>query len=192
MKIYTRRGDKGKTSLWGKSDVWKDNFKIAAYGNIDEVNASLGLLISEIQSHTFTAHPPEHLLRIINILKKTQNLLFSAGAELSAAGKKQKDQLSNKISEHEPAELEQEIDFFSKNLPPLKNFILPSGNRPASMAQFCRSIVRRAERSLVTLLKKEKLNKNLIIYLNRLSDFLFILGRYLNFLDKIEDEKWIN
>ena len=164
MKIYTKTGDSGQTSLFSGERVAKYHDRIEAYGTIDELNSFIGLLRSEnIDKYTEKT--------IINI----QNILFDIGTEL-AITKEVKFEI-NKISPLHTKLLEDEIDFINKNLPPLKNFTIPGGCKLNSSADICRTVCRRAERLVIKLADKEKISPNIIIYLNRLSDYFFVLSR---------------
>lgn len=166
MKIYTKTGDDGNTGLQGNKRISKSHPRIIAYGTIDEANASIGLILSNnIDSD------------IVDILTQIQNELFIAGSDLSNID------LSDKLNRVTPEmvnALEQKIDSFDKELSPLTNFILPGGDIAASQCHLSRTIVRRAESSVVLLKEKEIINENCIKYLNRLSDLLFVLGRIIN------------
>lgn len=178
MHIYTKSGDKGETGLLGGRRVSKNDCRIFAIGAVDELNACIGIM----RTHT-TAEKTDTLLTQI------QNDLFQIGAQLAdAEGKFTK----NPIGEKEVAALENYIDALEKKLPPLKNFILPGGTPFSAHAHFARAVCRRAERQVVVLKEKttgEKapLGGQIIIYLNRLSDLLFMLAREEMF-DKGEKE----
>lgn len=175
VKIYTRTGDNGMTSLFGGKRVEKHNLQVIAYGTLDELNSVLGLLISYLTkgSEPFT------------FLRQVQSDIFTIGAHL--AGSKQE---LNHIGKRVP-EMEKYIDTLDTDLPPLKNFILPGGKREASYAHLARSICRRAEREVIRLSKEHGMVDNqAIMYLNRLSDLLFILARYLNKKAHQDDIIW--
>ncbi|MGV8085917.1 MAG: cob(I)yrinic acid a,c-diamide adenosyltransferase [Candidatus Bilamarchaeum sp.] len=174
MKIYTKAGDRGSTSLLGGVIVAKDDLRVEAYGNIDELNASLGLVYSTSE-----------LAEVHSLLRPIQNDLFTIGAELSSKGGK-----VSSISPFRVNELEAEIDRMDGQMPPLTNFILPGGSVISAQLHLARTICRRAERRVVTLSKSEKINPDIIIYLNRLSDFLFVLARFVNYQKKIPDVLW--
>ena len=162
-KIYTRGGDKGLTSLGDGSRIEKNNMRIKAYGDIDEANSSLGICIS------FSSE------NIKKILLKIQNDLFDIGADLCSP---------DKINF-----LESEIDNINSNLKKLDSFVLPSGSKSSSFIHLSRSLVRRAERSIVELDQKEKVNPDVLKYVNRLSDFLFVAARFEN--KKDGDILWV-
>ncbi len=180
VRIYTKGGDKGKTSLFGGKRVQKDSIRIRAIGTVDELNASLGLVTAA--SKNKKTHP---------ILTSIQDTLFDIGAEIAnplSIGKK-----TNKIFKLEQgktAELEKIIDQIDSKLKPLSNFILPGGVEVASRLHFARSVARHAERKIIQLSKKGRVNSNIISYLNRLSDLLFVLARYENKVAKVGDKLW--
>ena len=161
-KIYTRTGDTGETGLGDGKRVPKDNARIHALGEIDELNSALGVLLAE-------ELPPN----IRALLSGIQHELFDLGAEVCIPG-------HAGMSEDRVAHLETQLDEFNRTLPPLKEFILPGGTRAASQAHLARTVCRRAERALVTLARTESLTAGSQKYLNRLSDLLFVLGRALN------------
>jgi cob(I)alamin adenosyltransferase len=161
-KIYTRTGDEGTTGLGDGSRTDKDSLRVAAMGDVDELNSMLGLLLCETL-------PDE----VRTLLLSIQNDLFDLGGEVSIPG-------YNLLGENQPTRLEQAIDRFNDELEPLKEFILPGGNRAASITHLARAICRRAERKLVGLARTEKVTVTSRQYLNRLSDLFFVLGRWLN------------
>ena len=161
-KIYTRTGDTGETGLGDGKRVPKDNARIRALGEIDELNSALGVLLAEDL-------PPD----IRALLSGIQHELFDLGAEVCIPG-------HAGMSEDRVAHLETALDELNRTLPPLKEFILPGGTRAASLAHLARTVCRRAERALVTLARAESLATGPQKYLNRLSDLLFVLGRVLN------------
>ncbi|MBP8726002.1 MAG: cob(I)yrinic acid a,c-diamide adenosyltransferase [Saprospiraceae bacterium] len=169
MKIYTKTGDKGTTSLFGGKRLPKDDLRIEAYGTIDELNAQLGLL-------AVSCKLPEWEIRLANI----QSLLFTIGAHLAADPEKSDLKLPP-IPEGNELELESLIDEMEASLPPLKNFVLPGGNTASALAHVCRTICRRAERRVVSLISQEPVNPIIVVYLNRLSDFLFVFARHLSY-----------
>ena len=180
MKIYTKTGDEGKTSLFGGQRVLKDDLRIESYGTTDELNALIGVVLSE----SLTAEISELLIQI-------QNDLFIVGAELATPLETRTEksiipELNNKSIEL----LENANDEIDEKLPPLKNFILPSGVRSASLLHFARTVCRRAERNVVKLAKEVELNENVVMYLNRLSDLLFVLARNENIRTSTEEVEW--
>ena len=180
MKIYTKTGDKGETSLFGGERVWKDNLRIECYGTVDELNAVLGLVLTEIKN-----------TEIIDVLNKIQNDLFILGSDLATPKKESGNQPKvPRVSFKHSETLEKQIDFFDSRLPELRNFILPGGSKGASMLHLARTVCRRAERLVVNLTNEEKLSQEIVVYLNRLSDLLFVLSRFENFSSSIKDICW--
>ena len=181
MKIYTKTGDAGETGLFGGPRVRKDDLRIAAYGTVDELNAFLGLARCE-------PLPAE----IAATIERVQNELFAVGAEL-ATPNPEKHGLTL-IQEPHIAALERDIDALEAKLPPLKEFILPGGNRAASLLHVARAVCRRAERHLVTLVDASDahVSLRLVKYLNRLSDYLFVAARAANCLAGVPEVPWRN
>ena len=166
-KIYTKTGDGGHTALGDGKRVLKDSLRVSAYGNVDELNASIGVI---------TLYANKELKRK---LKNIQNDLFDIGADLCVPiSEKNKDRL--RLSKNQIETLELEIDKMNSILEPLNSFVLPGGCRSATFLHMARTICRRAERSVVSLKSKEEINDNTLIYLNRLSDWLFVASRVEN------------
>ena len=176
MKIYTKTGDEGKTSLFDNSRVWKSDERIRSYGAIDELNSSLGIALSLELDH-----------EIKDILIKLQNDLFIVGSDLANPNMSDK---KIRTSKEMITFLEQKIDLLEPELDPLTSFILPGGSLLASIIHLSRTISRRAETHVVELSKNEEINKDAAIYLNRLSDLMFILARSINNRKKIPDIVW--
>jgi cob(I)alamin adenosyltransferase len=158
-KIYTRTGDKGETGMADGSRVAKDHAQVCAIGDIDELNSQIGLLIAEISQPDMQ-----------DKLNRIQHMLFDLGAELTMPE-------YVAIEAAQVTFLEQYLDALNENLKPLDEFILPGGCRSAAVAHVARSVCRRAERSLVSLSHKQTLNNDLMAYVNRLSDLLFVIAR---------------
>jgi cob(I)alamin adenosyltransferase len=177
MKIYTKTGDQGETGLFGGPRVRKDHLRIEAYGAVDELNAVLGVARSET--------PPAE---IDALLAEIQNSLFDLGAEL-ATPEPARMGVPMVGAAHVEA-LERAIDRYEAGLAPLKTFILPGGARAAAQLHVARTVCRRAERRLITLAAAEAISAQLIIYLNRLSDLLFVLAREANRADGQSDVPW--
>jgi len=173
MKVYTGKGDKGQTSLYGGEKVSKDNLRVQVYGTLDELNSMIGFLRSK---NTFHA--------VDSSLHKIQNDIFTLSTEIASSGSKNADK---KIDKNSIIYIENLIDSLSDELAPLKKFILPGGSEAAAVSHLARTICRRAERQYVELLKQEKFRSELLVYMNRLSDFFFVLARYINFFEGIED-----
>jgi len=181
MKIYTKGGDKGETALHGGKRVSKDIIRIEAYGTIDELNSFIGLADTVINDQ-----------KIKTVLNKIQNYLFVLGADLSSPEiEENKKKNIPRITIEHCTDLEKKIDHFDSLNEELRNFILPGGDKGASLLHLCRTICRRGERKVVTLSKEEKIGKNIIIFLNRLSDLFFVLARYQNKISGVPDIKWI-
>ncbi len=161
-KIYTRTGDAGTTGLGDGSRTGKDSLRIAALGDVDELNSVIGVLLCE-----------ELPLQVRELLTGVQHDLFDLGGEMSIPG-------AVLVKDTQPARLEAAIDHYNGDLKPLKEFILPGGTRAAALTHQARTVCRRAERALVALAVEEKVSEVGRQYLNRLSDLLFVLGRWLN------------
>ncbi len=186
MKIYTKTGDKGSTSLYGGTRVSKDHIRIEAYGTVDELNANIGL-VREQQIDDLTSKS----------LLKIQNELFTLGAMLATPKEKEalksgKERLNiPKITEQSISYLEEQIDKINLALPEMKHFVLPGGHTTVSYCHIARCVCRRAERICVTLNSLEEINIHIIMYLNRLSDYLFVLARKLTYDNHCEEIPWI-
>ncbi|EIA6620444.1 cob(I)yrinic acid a,c-diamide adenosyltransferase [Enterococcus faecalis] len=168
MKIYTKTGDKGMTKLVGSSTVAKDSDRVESYGTIDELNSWVGYIISQL---------PQENQGIKEELEALQHLLFDAGTDLSTPIEAQRPFKLQKESVHW---LEQRIDFYTAQSPDIDRFILPGGTPAASMVHVARTIARRAERIIVRLNWTAKINEEVLIFTNRLSDYFYALARYLN------------
>jgi cob(I)alamin adenosyltransferase len=178
MKIYTKTGDSGDTGLFGGPRVPKDDLRIEAYGTVDELNAQLGLARSE-------SLPPD----VDALLGRLQNELFVVGAELATP---QPHPHVPRIEAAHVAALEQAIDQAEAQLPPLREFILPGGTRAAALLHVARAVCRRAERRVVRLSRREgeNVSPQVVVYLNRLSDLLFVLARQMNAHSGQGDVAW--
>jgi len=179
MKIYTKTGDKGYTSLIGGVKVRKNNIRLEAYGTTDELNSHIGLVRDNLSD--------EHLR---NMLYDIQNNLFVIGSLLAAHPEKNKMQLPE-INETDIEVLELEIDALTEKLPELTHFVLPGGHAFVSQCHIARTVCRRAERITVDLAENEPVAEIIIRYLNRLSDFLFTLCRWIAMQQNAEEVKWI-
>ena len=180
MKIYTKTGDKATTSLFGGTRVAKHHIRIESYGTIDELNSWLGL----IRDQKIDAHSRGILITI-------QDKLFTVGAILATETKKEKKLNIAKIGTSDISFLEQEIDEMNKILPQMTHFILPGGHQTVSYCHIARTVCRRAERIISILHENEPQPENLLAYVNRLSDFLFVLARKLSKQLQAEEVKWI-
>ena len=180
MKIYTRTGDTGSTGLFGGPRVAKDDDRIEAYGTVDELNAAIGTARSAELGDVVDAQ-----------LASIQHALFAIGAELATP--EPDDHSMRIISNAHIGQLEQWIDDHEGGLKPLQQFILPAGDAGATHLHLARAICRRAERRVVTLVRRHEtsVSEELIIYLNRLSDLLFVLTRSVNKMRGVEDVEWV-
>ncbi|MEK7580885.1 MAG: cob(I)yrinic acid a,c-diamide adenosyltransferase [Patescibacteria group bacterium] len=222
MKIYTKTGDGGTTTLFGGKRVDKNSARIEAYGCVDELNSLIGVVIAQIKESSLRVpirsersnqlNQDRHDLVKLdlamtiknnwkNIVKKflrIQGELFVLGTDLatptdvrvSTSLKLRGASKIPRVTRTFVTRLEKEIDFFDKLLPALKSFILPGGSKTGSKLHFARTIARRAERRIVDLSNTEKINQNSLVYINRLSDWLFVLARYVNQLEKVKEVPW--
>ncbi len=178
MKIYTKTGDAGQTGLFGGSRVSKSHIRVEAYGTVDELNAFIGLLCDSLNEEPVRRQ-----------LHEVQHRLFSIGAALAADPKGTP--LVPDLETEDIALLERAIDGMNEHLPELRHFILPGGFPSASLAHVCRTVCRRAERIAVSLHEREPVPSLVLPYLNRLSDYFFVLARYLGHRAGAEEIKWI-
>jgi cob(I)alamin adenosyltransferase len=176
MSVYTKFGDKGKTSLYGGRIVSKGSLRIDAYGSLDELNSTIGVVLAEIKN-------PDIKKELLLI----QNDLFAIGASLAGntENKKFEQYLKNRVGD-----FEKQIDNLSAKLPELMNFILPGGGKAGSLLHLARTVCRRFERRVVELSEKENISKETLIYINRLSDLLFTFARFINYKDKKKEIIW--
>jgi len=179
MKIYTRTGDKGKTSLLGGTRVLKNHVRINAYGTVDELNSFLGF-VSDLETD---AHR-------IKLIRNIQSRLFTIGASLAAETERAAD-FKPDLTNEDVSVLEQTIDEMNESLPVLKNFIIPGGHQLVSSTHIARTVCRRAERLVIELAEVQQIDEIIITYLNRLSDYLFVLARKQAFELKIEEIPWM-
>ncbi len=179
MKIYTKTGDQGETGLFGGARVSKASLRVAAYGEVDELNSALGWSRTGISDPDLDA-----------LLGRIQNELFEVGAELGATADRKQKSAVPQVTEPQVQALEQAIDRYEEDLPPLTSFVLPGGSEQAARFHLARCVCRRAERSLVALGAHESVRGELLRYLNRLSDLLFVLARHANFAAGVEDVPW--
>lgn len=186
-KIYTKTGDKGQTSLYGGKRVLKNDPRIEAYGDIDELNSVIGIVVaqvknSKVKSQNQVRPGQNYKSKVKRELIKIQYDLLAIGSQRASSNTKY---LDNRVKE-----IEEMIDDLSQKLPKLKNFILPGGGKVGSFLHLARAVCRRAERRAVKLSEKEMIDKNIIIYLNRLSDLLFILARFVNLKERQKEVIW--
>jgi cob(I)alamin adenosyltransferase len=178
MKIYTRTGDKGDTSLFGGQRVSKDALRIEAYGTVDELNSVLGIVRAD------NAQP-----EIDRLLARIQEVLFVLGADLATPRSADKKDL-RRIAAADAEVLEREIDTLDAHLHPLRTFILPGGSPVAARLHFARTVCRRAERNVVRLSRTEDIGDDVTVHLNRLSDLLFVLARFANHIANVPETPW--
>ena len=177
MKIYTGRGDAGQTLLFSGERVTKNALRVAAYGTLDELNSLLGVAANFCLNR-----------KVKDIISSLQQKLFTAGADLATTEKR----TIQRIQDTDWKSLEATIDELEKDLPPLTCFILPGGTAGASLIHVGRTVCRRAERLVVEIMAaEEEVNAELLVYLNRLSDLLFVLARYENALQGGKEEVWL-
>ncbi|MCU0389834.1 MAG: cob(I)yrinic acid a,c-diamide adenosyltransferase [Thermoflexibacter sp.] len=179
MRIYTKTGDKGETSLVYGTRVRKDNLRIESYGTVDELNAYIGL----VRDQLINTHRKD-------ILKEIQDRLFTIGASLATEPHKDRKKIPD-LYESDVLFLEQEMDKMDAELPELRHFVLPGGHQSVSFCHVARTVCRRAERLCVTLAEETDVDNLIIIYLNRLSDYLFVLSRKMAQELQAEEVKWI-
>lgn len=180
--IYTRSGDAGTTALFGGGRVPKDHPRVAAYGEVDELNSTIGVALAFLTDK-----------RLAETLSGVQNELFNIGAELAGESGAEKAAAHARAftdADAKIASLEKRMDELDAALPPLATFILPSGSQAGALLHLCRTVCRRAERAVVTLSHKEKVNPDLARYLNRLSDLLFVMARHVNHADGRPETPW--
>ncbi len=178
--LYPRTGDAGTTALFGGKRVSKDDPRVEAYGTVDELNSVIGVAVSVMRRR-----------KLITALQGIQNELFNIGSELASASAKRADVAALFTdAEGKIAALEALTDEYDGKLPTLRTFILPGGSRAGALLHLCRTVCRRAERSVVTLGRTEKVSPAIVAYLNRLSDLLFALARYENRAAKKPEAEW--
>ncbi len=181
MPIYTRTGDEGLTALVGGERVKKSTLRVAAYGTVDEANSALGLARSLL---------PGELAELDPLLDRLQRALFDLGSDLATLKNSPAERHITRMHPEDVAGLEAEIDRLEAELPPLKLFILPGGHPAAAALHLARTAVRRAEREAVALAEHEWVNAEALRYLNRLSDLLFVLARYVNHRLGVPEPIW--
>lgn len=180
-KIYTGGGDKGMTSLVGGFRVSKTHPRLEAYGTIDELNSFIGLLMTEVED-------PESY----ELLLFVQSKLFTVGSYLATDPSKTEYKIESHITEDSIKRLEQAMDQMDSSLPNMKSFVLPGGCRSAALAHVCRTVCRRAERDIYRLAETDEVEEPILIFMNRLSDFLFLLSRKECISKKCEEIFWNN
>jgi len=178
-KIYTKTGDKGETSLIGGTRVPKYHERIEAYGTLDELNSFIGYLRDQVEDK-----------HIKEILLKVQENLFTAESLLATDPEKEISRILPQLNERDVEGLELEIDAMNQHLPALSSFVLPGGHPLVSLCHICRTVCRRGERIIILLAADTKVDEILIKYINRLSDYLFVLARELAFTNNVADLPW--
>ncbi len=181
-KIYTKTGDSGETGLFGGQRVSKDDLRVDAFGAVDELNSALGVALSHLED-----------LDLRDLIRKLQNQLFAVGADLATPGSEDESRgqvTVQRIGPEAAGELERHVDMLEGEVPPLTQFILPGGSRPAAHIHLARAICRRAERRVVGLSHHEEVNPEIIRYLNRVSDLLFVMARAANMRAHVLDTFW--
>ncbi|WP_321334434.1 cob(I)yrinic acid a,c-diamide adenosyltransferase [uncultured Bacteroides sp.] len=179
--VYTKTGDKGTTGLIGGTRVSKTHARLEAYGTVDELNSNLGLLVTYLTED----RDREYLLAI-------QDKLFAVGSHLATDQDKVTLNEASIITPEDVVLMEREIDAADEMLPALRFFVIPGGGRGAAVCHVCRTVCRRAERRILALTEDYDIDANLLAYVNRLSDYLFVLSRKLNFLEKKGEIFWNN
>lgn len=180
MKIYTKAGDRGKTGILGGEKLWKDDIRVEAYGTVDELSSSIGLAICYLSDDSVKKE-----------LRMVQNELFSLSSDLACPMNETRVKIS-RINGVPVERLEAVIDRYSEIVGPFRYFVLPGGSLGASFLHQARTICRRAERRVVGLMKSVEINEKIVVYLNRLSDLLFILARLENKAQGVEDVPWLS
>lgn len=182
-KIYTKTGDKGDTRLATGEKLSKASARIEAYGTVDELNSFIGLLRDSLMEHKAFGS-------LVNQLAQIQNELFDVGGELATPPAHLNTDRQQVVGKAEIERLEQELDAYNEHLPPLKNFILPGGHLANSLAHVARTICRRAERQIVRLREVDQTRDDVLIYLNRLSDWFFVVSRYISVTLNVPEVLW--
>jgi cob(I)alamin adenosyltransferase len=179
MKIYTKTGDGGDTGLYGAGRVQKDDVRVEAYGEIDELNSTIGVARSE------------GLGPMDDLAQRLQEQLFTVGAIVATPQGTKAAKTLAPIQESWVTEMELAIDGFDAQLPALQTFVLPGGTKASSALHLARTVCRRAERRAVPLMRNDKIENIVVVYLNRLSDLLFTMARYANHLEGVKDIPWL-
>lgn len=177
-KIYTKTGDDGTTGLFGGSRLPKDHIRIEAYGTVDELNSVIGCLMATLKDDT-----------LVTFLQNIQSRLFTVGANL--ASDPDKEMITPDLLDTDINDIEKVIDEYQAQLAPLKHFIMPGGSQSISAAHLARTVCRRAERRCVALAHDSAIEPIIILYLNRLSDYFFVVARWLAQQEGVEEIKWI-
>jgi cob(I)alamin adenosyltransferase len=179
LKIYTKTGDRGDTRLFDGTKVRKDNVRVEAYGDVDELNSFIGAAASFLKDDD-----------LVSMLAEVQKDLFSVGAQLADPGFKNQGRAKFQLSKDRILALEKAIDSFETELQPLRQFILAGGGNGGALLHVARTVCRRAERRVVSLSEKIEVHPNVVEYLNRLSDFLFVVARLVNYREGKQEIVW--
>jgi len=179
LKIYTKTGDRGDTRLFDGTKVRKDNVRVEAYGDVDELNSFIGAAASFLKDDD-----------LVSMLAEVQKDLFSVGAQLADPGFKNQSRAKFQLSKDRILALENAIDSFETELQPLRQFILAGGGNGGALLHVARTVCRRAERRVVSLSEKIEVHPNVVEYLNRLSDFLFVIARLVNYREGKQEIVW--
>jgi len=185
-KVYTKKGDKGKTELIGKKNVYKDDIRVKAYGELDELNVIVGgccQKLSEIKSKNIKLKTLNQEMIVV------QNEIFNLGNMLATVDEVMMENM-HQINQDNLNNLEKKINFYNKKLPNLSSFVLPGGSEINIWFNLARTVSRRCERTIVEIHKKEPVSDIVLKYINRLSDAFFVWGRWINFNLKIDEELW--
>lgn len=187
MPIYTRAGDKGKTSLFNGKKVFKSDVRVDAYGTLDELNSIIGLAIAQNEKsiRQLADKSQKYKEKIKDELERIQNDLLDIGSALAFPESPPVYGLEKRVKEFEA-----QIDAMTKRMPELKNFILPGGSQLGAILHVARTISRRAERKIVTLIQQEEIDEQIVKYINRLSDLFFTMARFANHLEKQKETVW--
>ena len=177
--VYTKTGDQGTTGLVGGTRISKTDIRLESYGTVDELNSQLGLLLTHLKDDEDR-----------RVVYKVQNKLFSVGSYLATDQEKTKLNDASIIQLSDIQELESQIDIIDEQLPPLNKFILPGGCYESALCHVCRTVCRRAERRILSLALNVPIDPNVIAFINRLSDYLFIISRKMNINNKTEEIFW--
>ena len=183
-KVYTRTGDSGKTMLVGGQKLFKDDLRICSYGQIDELNSYIGA-----SRESLKVIDKKYTSRLLDDLKRIQNELFNIGNMLATLNEDVTNTMP-RIESYHVKLLENDIDFYNKDLPPLNSFVLPGGTIENTWLHISRTFCRKCERTIVKLFKDDSIDILIVKYLNRLSDLLFVLSRYVNFLQSADENLW--
>ena len=179
--VYTKTGDKGTTSLVGGNRVPKTHIRLEAYGTVDELNAHLGLLNTYLQDEADS-----------HFISGIQHKLFTIGSHLATDQEKTELKAASILTQEDVERIEQEIDRLDEQLPELRAFILPGGSRGAAVCHVCRTVCRRAERRILALSETCTISPEVLAFVNRLSDYLFVLSRKINFDEQNNEIFWDN